>query len=58
GNNGGRDNYRKVVKNNKKDVDKLPQMGNEDTKNFAAIGAVALAGAIGIAATSKRKEEN
>ncbi|MDY2794620.1 YSIRK-type signal peptide-containing protein, partial [Peptostreptococcus porci] len=58
GNNGGRDNYRKVVKNNKKDVDKLPQMGNEDTNNFAAIGAVALAGAIGVAATSKRKEEN
>ncbi|MDY6231952.1 MucBP domain-containing protein [Peptostreptococcus porci] len=58
GNNGGRYNYRKVVKNNKKDVDKLPQMGNEDTNNFAAIGAVALASAIGVAATSKRKEEN
>ena len=58
GNNGGRENYRKVVKKNKTNVDKLPQMGNEDTNNFAAIGAVALAGALGIAATSKRKEEN
>ncbi len=58
GNNGGRENYRKVVKKNKTNVDKLPQMGNEDTNNFAAIGAVALAGAIGIAATSKRKKEN